>query len=404
MSAKQHALGSYSAELFLREYWQKKSLFIPGALSGFENPLSAETLAGIACEDFVESRLITGSTESGHWRLEHGPFDENTFTELPQEHWTLHIQGVENYNRAVYRLFDYFRFLPTWRLDDIMVSYSPDQGSAGPHFDQYDVFLIQTQGNKRWFIGDECDAETPLLKTADGLQLLENFDANAGYAEYIAKPGDVLYIPPGVAHYGVAEGESITYSVGFRAPTAAELCLSLAQELAELELGDTRYSDPDLALEQHCGRLANEPVLRMRQLLDSVMNEVPDANRLGRFLTQPKQQSWEVDAWQSESDQADVENDMPPEVFHQTIANKRRLYWSLGTRFCFTHENSHLSLYVNGEHLPCSPQQLALIEELTSGTEIDLFESNLSENDFLNEESLELLYTLYVNGWINLSG
>ncbi len=226
-----------SADRFLRDYWQKQPLLMRAVASGLDQP-DPETLAGLALEAEVESRLITGHGD-GPWNLQHGPFTERDFQVLPRENWTLLVQSVDCFLTDVSLLLDQFDFLPGWRLEDIMISYAARGGSVGPHFDRYDVFLIQARGSRRWKLGGQCHAHTPLLQH-DQLKLLETMEVEE---EYVLHPGDALYLPPGVAHWGIAEdSDCVTWSVGFRAPSPVELLARLADAAAEAG-GDTLYQD-----------------------------------------------------------------------------------------------------------------------------------------------------------------
>ncbi len=224
---------------FLRDYWQKTPLFMPAAASGLDSP-DADTLAGLALEDGVEARIIQGAG-NGPWELQQGPLEESVFAELGEENWTLLVQSVDHYLTETSLLLDCFNFLPNWRLEDIMMSYAAKGGSVGPHFDRYDVFLIQASGTRRWQIGDVCDDSSP-RQTHPDLKLLSDMTVRE---EFIAQPGDVLYLPPGVAHHGVAEdSDCITWSVGFRAPDYQMLMAEIAGEcLADAE--SQLFCDPD---------------------------------------------------------------------------------------------------------------------------------------------------------------
>ena len=201
------------ADDFLRKHWQKTPLFMPGAATGLDNP-DADTLAGLALEEGVEARIIQGAG-NGPWQLQQGPLEESVFDRLGEENWTLLVQSVDHFLTDTSLLLDSFSFLPNWRLEDIMMSYAAKGGSVGPHFDRYDVFLIQAAGTRRWQIGDVCDDSSPRQPHPD-LKLLADMSVRE---EFVARPGDVLYLPPGVAHHGVAEdSDCLTWSVGFRAP------------------------------------------------------------------------------------------------------------------------------------------------------------------------------------------
>ncbi|MDX1803230.1 MAG: cupin domain-containing protein [Alcanivorax sp.] len=226
------------AATFLRDYWQQKPLFMAAAASGLDYP-DADTLAGLAMDESVESRIIQGAGD-GPWQLRQGPFDETVYPQLGERDWTLLVQSVDHCLTGVSLLLDSFAFLPAWRLEDIMISYATEGGSVGPHYDRYDVFLIQAAGQRHWQLGDICDDDSPRQDT-DQLKLLADMPVRD---EFVAGPGDVLYLPPGVAHHGVArDSDCITWSVGFRAPDYQMLMAEIAGEClsqADSEL----FSDP----------------------------------------------------------------------------------------------------------------------------------------------------------------
>ncbi|MDZ4812401.1 MAG: cupin domain-containing protein [Pseudomonadota bacterium] len=228
---------------FLRDYWQKQPLLIRGGFgSDFSCPIAANDFAGLACEPMALSRLIVHSPKTDRWRVETGPLAESRFNKLPKSHWTLLIQDVDKWDADVAALYRYVSFLPNWRLDDIMISYAVKGGSVGAHVDQYDVFLVQGRGHRRWQIDRRPN---PPLGVRDNvaLKLLSNFEPSD---EWILAPGDVLYLPPGVPHHGVALDECMTISLGMRAPSSGELILDLAESLVSDMPEEQRYTDPDV--------------------------------------------------------------------------------------------------------------------------------------------------------------
>ncbi len=205
---------------FLARYWQREPLLIRAAVPDFKAPVSAEELAGLAMEPEVESRIAEcrgDPATAAAWQLEHGPFPASAFDR--RYPWTLLVQGVDQLLDEVAALRSLASFIPGWRIDDIMVSYASDGGGIGPHYDLYDVFLLQGEGERSWRVGQRCDDNTPLLPHPE-LKLLAEFDCQA---EYTLRCGDVLYIPPGVAHWGISRGDSTCFSIGFRAPRLADL-------------------------------------------------------------------------------------------------------------------------------------------------------------------------------------
>ena len=280
---------------FLAEYWQRKPLLIRQALPGFTSPLEADELAGLALEEDIESRLIIESKASPYWSLQCGPFAEEDFKILPPSHWTLLVQAVDQWVPEVHDLLSHFDFLPQWRVDDIMLSYAADQGSVGPHFDQYDVFLLQGEGQRRWRLGQHCDINTPLLKGQE-LRIVDNFEQSE---EWLLEPGDMLYLPPGLAHWGIAEGECITYSIGFRAPSATELLSDLATELLSQNTATETliYRDPSLTNAMAKGAIDERFIDEVRNLL---LQQLDDKEQLAkwfaRFMTTRKYPDLELEA------------------------------------------------------------------------------------------------------------
>ena len=204
-----------TTEQFLAEYWQQKPLLCQQALPRFQSPITAEELAGLAMESDIDSRIVW--QDSGVWHQQAGPFGEDAFQgEIP---WTLLVRGGDRHHAGVSILRNKLPPLPRWRFDDVMVSFATDHAGVGPHFDRYDVFLLQGTGRREWRIGPYCDDETPQLQE-NGLNLIPPFEPSE---TYVLEPGDVLYVPPGVAHWGLALGEAITYSLGFRAPSVGDL-------------------------------------------------------------------------------------------------------------------------------------------------------------------------------------
>jgi len=269
-----------SAAEFLRTYWQKQPVLLRGALPGFEPELDADDIAGLACDELAESRLITGCFEGRDWTLRHGPFDEGDFAALPQRNWTLLVQDVEKHYPPLRELLAAFDFLPGWRIDDLMVSVAGPGGSVGPHVDQYDVFLLQAAGARRWQIARSFDPE--LLPDCD-LNVLRRFDPEE---DWVLHPGDVLYLPPGVAHHGVALEPGMTWSVGMRAPSAADLLQSLGEWLAEHRSEGRRYGDPDLDPPRRPGEVDAGAVNRFTALAhDALADRAEFCRFLGEFLS-----------------------------------------------------------------------------------------------------------------------
>ena len=274
-------LGGISAETFLKEYWHKKPLLIRGAIPNFEGVLSPNELAGLACEEDVQSRLI--SAVKKQWKLEQGPFAEKRFAKLPERDWTLLVQSVNHHLPEANDLLQQFNFIPYARLDDLMVSYAPDGGGVGPHYDSYDVFLLQGCGQRLWRISEQEDLS--LLEGAP-LRILQNFKTEQ---EFTLSAGDMLYLPPHVAHWGIAIGDCMTYSIGFRAPSAQELVGEFLNYLQEHRTFSGMYADPDLAVQAHPAEIGQGMVRQASSILDELKWSDKDvADFLGLYLTEPK--------------------------------------------------------------------------------------------------------------------
>lgn len=277
-------LGGLTAREFLRDYWQKKPLLVRQAIPDFESPISPDELAGLALEEEVESRLVIEHGERP-WELQRGPFNEDTFQDLPERDWTLLVQAVDQFVPEVAELLEDFKFLPKWRIDDLMISFAAPGGGVGPHFDNYDVFLLQAHGHRRWQIGQMCDSDSPLLPHAD-LKILAEFEPTD---EWVLAPGDMLYLPPCLAHCGTAEDDCMTYSVGFRAPSAAEVLTHFTDFLGQFLPDEERYSDADIQPSEDPNQIQRDALERLKALLNEHMSD----ERLlmtwfGQFMTEPK--------------------------------------------------------------------------------------------------------------------
>jgi 50S ribosomal protein L16 3-hydroxylase len=257
-------LGGISPERFFADYWQKKPLLIRQAFPDFECPISADELAGLALEGEIESRIIIEHGVENKWELKSGPFVETDFQTLPETHWTLLVQQLDAWSPEINQLKDYFRFVANWRIDDIMASYAPVGGSVGPHFDHYDVFLLQAEGHRNWKLGQHCDELTPRLANTP-LSIIENFVCTD---EWTLSPGDMLYLPPKLAHFGVATDECITLSIGFRAPRQEQLLDDFGHFVLDNTNGKKFYEDPDAIPQQHAGEISTQALDSIDSILD----------------------------------------------------------------------------------------------------------------------------------------
>ena len=340
-------LGKISIEEFLKDYWQQKPLLIRQAFPNFCNPISPDELAGLALEEEIESRIVL---ENGNtpWELRNGPFEENEFAQLPASDWTLLIQSVDHWIPELSDLLDRFRFIPNWRLDDIMASYAVTGGSVGPHFDQYDVFLLQANGQRHWQVGQKCTSLSPTLANTD-LSILEEFKAEESWT---LNPGDMLYIPPQIAHWGTAlDDDCITYSIGFRAPSQTEILEDFLQEKMSQLSEDQRFSDPGFKPQTEPGLLDQSALQQVKSILLDAVNDDSEINRwFGRFMTRPKpHQSSPLFDDCDPTDETTIEWDSLEQIEQLIERNP-------ASRFCYQagKESELLDLFIDGEQLQAS--------------------------------------------------
>jgi 50S ribosomal protein L16 3-hydroxylase len=281
-------LGGISPQQFMQRYWQKKPLLVRGAVPGMKPLLDRAALFELAARDEVESRLVVRS--GNRWKMRRGPLPRRALPALAQRDWTLLVQGVDLHNDGAHRLLSQFRFVPDARLDDLMISWASDGGGVGPHFDSYDVFLLQAQGQRRWRIGRQQDLE---LQEGVPLKILANFEPQH---EYLLEPGDMLYLPPRYAHDGIAQGECQTYSIGFRAPSRGELARELLQRLAEDAdegAGLALYRDAGAPAVPNPAAIPGELQAFASDAVRRALAQPRSLNRaLGEYLTEPKANVW----------------------------------------------------------------------------------------------------------------
>jgi 50S ribosomal protein L16 3-hydroxylase len=330
-------LGGLSAARFMKRHWQRKPLLVRGAIPGLVPLVDRARLFALAGQEGVESRLVARQAQ-GPWSMRPGPFRPRALPPRSRPGWTLLVQGMNLHDPGVHRLMQSFRFVPEARLDDVMISWASDGGGVGPHFDSYDVFLLQAQGRRRWRIGRQDDLS---LQPDAPLKVLARFEPQE---EYLLEPGDMLYLPPRYAHDGIAEGECQTYSIGFRAPARAELARELLQRLADdaaAELPDSLYRDAGqaatatpAALPAALREFAHASVaaaLRDPSLLDRA---------LGEYLSEPKPNVW-------------FEASRPPRQLRAVVLDAR-------TRMLYDERH----VFVNGESWRAGGRDAALMRRL----------------------------------------
>ena len=382
MSVPVQLPGGMSVDTFLRDYWQKKPLVIRQAFPGFSRPVSADELAGLACEDAVESRIVV-EEENGHpWQLHNGPFSTEHFTSPPASNWTLLVQGLDHWVPDVADLLDHFRFVPNWRLDDIMASYAPPGGSVGPHFDQYDVFLLQAEGHRRWQFGGACNAQSARVEGTP-LRILKDWQPEQ---EVILAPGDMLYLPPAIGHHGIAEDHCITLSVGFRAPTVDDVLTGFTDYLCAETDVSAHLQDPELTRPENPGLIGNDVLQQLHQLLQQRLSDSRQlALWFGQFSTSPKNSDIVVPA-EPPASVADMMS---------ALAGDGSLRWNEGSRFAYTELDEQTALFVDGERYLLNGDARQLAPLLCSASRPDMTElQRLCEDPAL----AELMTVLYNQG------
>jgi len=369
-------LGGISPQVFMKRYWQKKPLIVRQAVPNFKPLLTRTELFDLAACDDVQTRMVIKKPDSAcGWQLKNGPFERRSLPPLKQGGWTILLQGVDLHHEAVHALMNQFRFVPDARLDDLMISYATDGGGVGPHFDSYDVFLLQAHGRRRWRIGRQKNLS---LQADVPLKILTHFEPEV---EYVLEPGDMLYLPPRYAHDGIAEGECMTYSIGFRIPNRAELARELLQRLAEDAedaIGVKLYRDPDqVAVEQPAE--IPEKMIQFAQdaLLDALKDPRAFARGLGEYLTEPKPNVW-----------------FEAEQTHQLSAQSLRksgLRLDRRSRMMFDKEH----IFINGESFNAAGVDARLMQQLAN-------QRVLTSKEMLkiSSQALSLVLTWAQAGWV----
>jgi 50S ribosomal protein L16 3-hydroxylase len=342
-------LNQFNAEKFLRDYWQKKPVVLRNALVDFIDPISPEELAGLACEEGSEARMVIGDADG--FLLEHGPFEENRFATLPEKDWSLLVQAVDHCVPAVAQLMEHFRFIPNWRIDDVMVSYAAKGGTVGKHFDNYDVFLIQGQGSRLWQVGQYCD-QTVVMQPHDELSLLADFELQE---QWQLNPGDILYIPPRVAHYGVATTDDcMTYSIGFRAPAHADIISHFCDHVLAGLNDQQRFIDDSLSPLNNPGEITPQAIEQIQSVLkEHFTNKESITQWFGEYVSELK-----YDDSQLPTNNYTIAN------LIDILERNTSIHRDASSRFVFAANDNGLSLFVNGQSYPCLPEQQALVELL----------------------------------------
>ena len=382
--------GGMRVETFLRDWWRKKPLLIRNAFPDFESPITPEELAGLALEEEAVSRLIMERGGEYPWQLRHGPFREEDFADLPASHWTLLVQEVDRWVPELAALFERFLFLPSWRFDDIMVSYAPDGGNVGAHVDRYDVFLIQALGRREWRIGAKpLPAEEEVSVPDIDVDMLADFEADE---VLVLEPGDMLYLPPRVAHHGIALGSCMTFSVGFRTPGHAEyLDAVLRRAIADADpLGS--FSGTESALPDHPGRIGKDVLDQLYIFVWDTLTATVLEQAFGALVTE-SQHGEELPA---------PEREWTGEDLAGALRGGAELVRAAPNRFAFVERHNGCAiLFAHGETYPLEPE-LAYAAPLIAGRgplNAETLGEALEDGNFL-----ELLVVLVDAGSVEVSG
>ena len=374
-------LNNLTPAQFLAEYWQKKPLLIRQAIPNFKGLMSPNDLAGLACEDDVQARII--KQKKHNWSVQNSPFDEGDFSKLPAKDWALLVQSVNHYLPEAADLLAQFNFIPHARLDDLMVSYAPAGGGVGAHVDSYDVFLLQGSGKRNWKVSAQTD-----LSLVEGapLRILKHFDTEQ---EWTLEAGDMLYLPPQIAHWGVSMSDDcMTYSIGFRAPKTQELMHEFLSYLQDnIDADDLRvaslYRDPDLSLQTHPAEISKDMIKQVSAILQTITwdnNHIADF--LGKYLTEPK---------------PDVVFEAPRKISLATFCKQlstKSLYLDLKSQMLF----SHNQFYLNSEQLSVVAELSACMRELADKRCVNT--ATLQAN--IHEALAEALFESYLAGYVEI--
>ena len=372
-------LGGLTIKEFLRDYWQKKPLLIRQAFPQFQGLINAQQLLALACTEDIQARLVT--RQHGKFKLMQAPFEPADFERLGMKReagtkWTVLVQGVNHYLPEAAALLKHFAFIPHARLDDLMVSYAPKGGGVGPHFDSYDVFLLQGSGHRRWQISAQPDRS---LIAGAPLRILSDFRVEQ---EWVLEPGDMLYLPPRYAHNGIAEDDCMTYSIGFRTPAHQELVEQFLVYLQDRIVVEGSYADPDLKTQQHPSELSVAMLRQVGQVIKQIHWDKADiANFLGCYLSEPKPHIF-FDAparpWSLAK-------------FKQTIKNKRVKLDLKSQMLCHAQW-----IFINGAAHPVNERDYLWLRALADERELMPLKNCANE-------LLELLYQWYLDGYISLA-
>ncbi|WP_277561047.1 cupin domain-containing protein [Acinetobacter beijerinckii] len=375
MSQSLTVLGGITAEEFLNEYWQKKPLLVRNALPEIIGLLEPEDVQELALEEDVTARLIRQKNKNpNEWHVKSSPLTKGDFQKLPNL-WTILVQAVDHYSFDIAELWKKFPFIPQWRRDDIMVSYAPKGGSVGKHFDFYDVFLVQGHGHRRWQLGQMCNESTEFLPDQP-LKLLAEIDVH--FDEVLA-PGDLLYVPPGLAHYGVAEDDCLTFSFGFRMPNLSEMIDQVSDKFAENDSLKNPLLDIARQQTENLGEINSTEFSYLKTVLLNCLSKAPEFDAA-------------IMSYMSESN---YPNSIPePEEIEandllEVVGTGYQLILEPASRLLYRNQNEVLDFWANGENICISESFASTLKQIADG-KVLMFDENLNQDEILEDIALLL--------------
>lgn len=382
-----------SCDAFLQDYWQKKPALLKQVIPNGVNPLSPEELAGLSLATEVESRIVLEHpNQTPSWQLRHGPFSDDDYKKLPKTHWTLLVQGVDRLIPEVQNLLDYFNFIPQWRVDDIMISYAAKQGSVGPHYDHYDVFLYQAQGQREWALTTQhCDDQN-YVPNMD-LRIMREFNTEQ---TFLLNPGDVLYLPPHVGHHGVSlSDDCMTYSFGYRSYHGLEILNEFCDYLNETGSFDEYYKDPNWNTARNTSELPDSTWQHAKKLLHNALSDDQALkNCFGRFATR-------LSASAEQDTPMPLENVNKQQFLH-LLRTQSTLHRHPSCKIAYQSATTHsdFALYLNGNDWPINDANLDLIRVVANQRNID---TTLLHQFLTTDENINFLFELWQQQWLQFS-
>ena len=381
--------GSIDATTFLTEYWQKKPLVIRNAILGFINPLTPDELAGLAMDEDVESRIVS---ELPSWQLNKGPFDDTHFSSLPKTHWTLLVQSVDLLIPEVAALLDHFDFIPQWRVDDVMISYAVEHGNVGPHYDNYDVFLYQASGRRKWSLTTQHCHENNYLSDVE-LRIMKTFEIEESY---VLEEGDMLYLPAHVGHHGVSlDDDCMTYSFGYRSYQQQELWDSFGDYASEHPTATHLYQDPNWAILKATSELPRQSWLQAKKLMQAMLDdEALLQSWFGCFATRLDQQAEQLMPFALEDDELETRA-----VFIDRLRNSQSILRDTTCRMAYIDNSDTEQLFINGCQWNIDGVSFDLIKPIANARTIVISELL----PFLAKETdQQFLHDLWKLQWISI--